>query len=503
MSFKKRILAFGIVISLLLTSLVSVNAEFTDISSENSALSQAVDFITAKGIAKGITDTEFGADIAVTREQMAAFIYRMVNNGESPEGKENETTFTDLNDPTFYAMISWANSEGIIKGVSETEFNPKGNITLIDCCTMVLRALGNKNLSYPDGYIMRAEEKGLTANLSEEIKATDFLTRGDVAIILYNAISPVNDHMLDGKKILFVGNSLTYYGNMTETYHWDVSKKDSLLRRFNNDKGGFYQLCKQNGADVLVTNWAYGSHTLRDLFGGGCFDKGRHPGYDHLADLKEYSNMYYDYVVIQAPTADAISSMEDYRCLVKYVCDMFREVNPDVKIVYHIPLLLYTSSQKEKSAEILEGKDAIIEEFDLIEANWGKLIFDILNGDATVENSTQEYTNNTFIVSKSAGDGYHPNILAGYIETQMIYSVITGEEAAGEDYAFYTDASLGGYFDVATVLKTYYTYDNLSPAESQTKLTGDDLTNFPEIFASKTDMTGIQKLIDQYIKADK
>ena len=502
MNFKKTILTFGVIVSLLLTSFVSVNAEFTDINSENSALATAVDFITAKGITKGITDTEFGADIAVTREQMAAFIYRMVNNGESPEGKENETAFTDLDDPTFYAMISWANKEGIIKGVSETEFNPKGNITLKDCYTMVLRALGNKNLSYPDGYIMRAEEKGLTANLSEEIENNDFLTRGDVAIILYNAISPVNDHMLDGKKILFVGNSLTYYGNMVETYHWDVSKKDSLLRRFNNDKGGFYQLCKQNGADVLVTNWAYGSHLLRDLFGGGCFDKDRHPGYDHLADLKEYSNMYYDYVVIQAPTADAITTMEDYRCLLKYVCNMFREVNPDVKIVYHIPSLVYTR-QNEKTAEILEETDAIIEELDLIEANWGKLVFDILNGDATVENSTQEYTYNTFHVSRSASDGYHPNTLVGYIETQTIYSVITGEEATGEDYAFYTDASLGGYFNLETVLKTYYTYDNLSPAESETKLTGDDLTNFPEIFASKTEMAGIQKLIDEYIKADK
>ena len=53
------------------------------------------------------------------------------------------------------------------------------------------------------------------------------------------------------------------------------------------------------------------------------------------------------------------------------------------------------------------------------------------------------------------------------------------------------------------VLKNYYKYDNLSPAESETKLTGDDLTNFPEIFASKTEMEGIQKLIDEYIQAKK
>ena len=53
------------------------------------------------------------------------------------------------------------------------------------------------------------------------------------------------------------------------------------------------------------------------------------------------------------------------------------------------------------------------------------------------------------------------------------------------------------------VLRDYYTYDNISPAESETKLTGDDLTNFPEVFASKADMTGIQKLIDEYLKDNK
>ena len=106
---------------------------------------------------------------------------------------------------------------------------------------MVLRALGNKNLSYPDGYIMRAEEKGLTSNLSKEIENNDFLTRGDVAIILYNAISPVNDHMLDGKKILFVGNSLTYYGNMVYNLNIGVYFSEHIADIFNHTFVIFYR----------------------------------------------------------------------------------------------------------------------------------------------------------------------------------------------------------------------------------------------------------------------
>ena len=305
-----------------------------------------------------------------------------------------------------------------------------------------------------------------------------------------------NGHILDGKKIIFVGNSYTYYGNMVETYTWDVSQTDTLLKRFTHDRGGFYQLCKQNGANVSITNWTFGSHTLQDLFGGGCFDKNRHPGYDHLADLKKYSDMCYDYVVIQAPTGGAITNMDDYKALLGYVCNIFRDANPNVKIIFSIPTLLYTQ-EDVRGTEIIKALDEMIKKYDLIEANWGKLIADILSGDVTVENSTYEYTNNTFLISKTADDGFHPNLLTGYIGTQMIYSLITGEPATGEDCSFFVSAS-----SLRNFVNTYYKYDNVSPAGSTNKLTGDALTNFPEIFASKTDMESIQKLIDEYIKAN-
>ena len=481
-------------------------ASFTAFAEENTevvektALEKAITNLEELGIAKGITEDDFGEELKVSREQMAAFIYRLKNNGASLENAENTTSFSDLKDPTFFGMIAWANNEGIIKGISETAFNPAGGITLQDCYTMVVRTLGYKNLAYPDGYIIKAKEKGLSANISKAIGNSDYLTRGDVAIILYNAVTPpVVDHALDGKKILFIGNSFTYYGHMVQSRHWDVNKKEeAILARFNDELGGFYQLCKQNGADISVTNWAWSGHSLKDTFSGNCQNKDRHPGYDHLADLKKYTDMYYDYVVIQPQSR--VSDVAEHKNEIKYICDVFREVNPNVEFVYSICPRFYTRADEIDKA-FTDSIDGIADEYELKVANWGKLIADILSGEATVENSMQVYTNNTFIVSKSEADGYHPNTLTGYITTQMIYSLITGEEAVGEDYTFYTDASLGGKFNLDTVLETYYTYDNISPAESETKLTGDDLTNFPEIFASKTEMEGIQKLIDKYVKA--
>ena len=48
-------------------------------------------------------------------------------------------------------------------------------------------------------------------------------------------------------------------------------------------------------------------------------------------------------------------------------------------------------------------------------------------------------------------------------------------------------------------VEDYYKYDNLSAEDSETKLLGDELTTFPEVFASPDDMLGIQRIIDDYL----
>lgn len=181
--------------ALLLVTLVSVctfaaSAEFKDVPVKDEELYEAVELLNSLGIAKGKSETSYGTKEDVTREQMAAFIYRMMNKGKSIEGGENLTKFTDLEDDTFYYMISWADAKGIIKGRSETEFDPWGDITLQDCYVMITRMLGYEKdgaLTYPHGYIDVAETIGLDENVDSDIAYTDTLTRGDVAIILYNA----------------------------------------------------------------------------------------------------------------------------------------------------------------------------------------------------------------------------------------------------------------------------------------------------------------------------
>ena len=192
-NFKKFLtLALAVVMVASMFAFGASAAKFTDVDENNEYLAKAVNLLNYVGVAKGTTDTTFGTDELVTREQMAAFIYRLMKKGQSVEGGDNTSSFTDLEDSTFFFMVSWANNQGIIKGTSATTFDPKGSITLQDAYTMIVRALGyekEETLPYPYGYIDVAEQKGveLDEGLSSTVTYTDALTRGDVAILLYNA----------------------------------------------------------------------------------------------------------------------------------------------------------------------------------------------------------------------------------------------------------------------------------------------------------------------------
>lgn len=192
----KRILTVVLVATMLLAimsiSAFAAKSKFTDVSDKNEILTDAVSLIEGLGVTNGVSETTFGTDSDVTRQQMAAFVYRLLKQGKSIEEGENTTAFTDLYDPTFNGMISWASSMGIIKGVSDTEFNPDGGIILQDAYTMLVRALGYEKgelISYPHGYIDIAESKNvnLGKGLPSDVTYTTTLTRGDTAILLYNA----------------------------------------------------------------------------------------------------------------------------------------------------------------------------------------------------------------------------------------------------------------------------------------------------------------------------
>lgn len=290
---------------------------------------------------------------------------------------------------------------------------------------------------------------------------------------------------LDGKSIIFIGNSYTYYGQTV----LEKSQKYLTQEERVNDTGYFYQLCKANGMDVKVTNWTFGGHGLEHLFGGNCSANRGCDGEDHKAYLVDRN---YDYVVIQAGSGEISSNsiMSD----VYTIMDFFREANPNVQFVLLVPYAAYGTIGKTPTLQkkLLNSLKLLANEGVTV-VDWGGLVMDILNGKIEVPNAAETYEKNTFVIQKSAQDGYHPNQLTGYITTTMLYCALTGDSAMNQPYSFCGDTSLrksgsSYFFNFDKFVEKFYSYDNAT-------------TNYPDVFRSKTDMDGIRSLIDKHLAA--
>jgi len=265
-------------------------------------------------------------------------------------------------------------------------------------------------------------------------------------------------NVLDGKKIIFIGDSFIYYGQVV--LNGSPSRYD--------DHGYFYELCKANGAEVSVTNWTYGGKGISYILENYM---------DNLEDL------YYDYVVFSGGRNSASKANDYFETLDAYI-GMFQSANPDVKFLYLVSSGAHNISVKESfPVEILNNLKEF-EKMGITIVDWGKLVSDIIRGNVAVPHAEQSYNKNTFIVHKSAEDGYHPNQLTGYITALATYCAITGESAVGQPYEFWNDTAADGRFDPDGYIATYYTQGT---------------TNYPAIFASANDMRGLQELIDQYL----
>ncbi len=304
-----------------------------------------------------------------------------------------------------------------------------------------------------------------------------------------NAVNP-----LDGKKIIFIGNSYTYYG---QTVLGGSSSKESNLTqgKRTGDQGFFYQMCKANGVNVTVTNWTFDGHNLRYLFGDSCPAGSTKACYGK--DHKDYlTDRYFDYVVLQPGKNDILDeTSEGDASAIQAVIDFFKTANPNVKFVLLVPYHCYGKIGSDLIlTKTYLNKLKTYESQGMIISDWGSVVQDILDKKVQVPNSTLQYTKNTFVISKSAKDGYHPNMLSGYITTLMTYCAITGERARGKAYDFCSNSSLNPtpsinyYFHIPNFIAKFYTYP--------TGVT----TNFDDVFASEIDMLGIQKIVDAKLK---
>ncbi len=90
----------------------------------------AVTWAAEKGIVDGYSDELFGPEDAITREQMAAILYRYASYKDYDNGKQASLDrFTDAQEASAYAenALRWAVANNIINGMEEHALNPRGD----------------------------------------------------------------------------------------------------------------------------------------------------------------------------------------------------------------------------------------------------------------------------------------------------------------------------------------------------------------------------------------
>ena len=160
----KKHLTFAYLALLLAAFLAVGAAAFTDTKDFDyeSYINRLYDY----KLAVGVSETEFGVNQTVTRQQMALFIARVVlgRTVVEPADYTMKHPFTDITDSTYDAAISFCCENKIIAGRTPTTFDPFGQVTGQEALAMAARALGYNDLKYPDGYIKFAMTTGCRRN---------------------------------------------------------------------------------------------------------------------------------------------------------------------------------------------------------------------------------------------------------------------------------------------------------------------------------------------------
>lgn len=173
---------------------------------ENDWFFDAVKFANQNKLLNGMSNSEFGPDVSMTRAMLVTILYRL----ENEPGVNKSKAFSDVNASDYYASaVAWAWQNNIVLGTNENEFAPNIQITREQVATIFYRYAEYKKyditvgedtniLSYKDfseiseyaiapmQYMVGA---GLIKGKTEStLNPKDFVTRAEIATILQRFI---------------------------------------------------------------------------------------------------------------------------------------------------------------------------------------------------------------------------------------------------------------------------------------------------------------------------
>ena len=110
---------------------------------QNSWFADAVKYVSENKLMNGTSTTAFAPNENMSRAMLATVLYRM-----SGETAEAGSSFGDVSSSAYYAAaVSWASSKGIVNGTGADAFSPNASITREQLAAMLYRYAGEPSVS--------------------------------------------------------------------------------------------------------------------------------------------------------------------------------------------------------------------------------------------------------------------------------------------------------------------------------------------------------------------
>ena len=117
--------------------------QFTDVN-ENDWYYDAVKYVYANGLMSGVSDTTFAPNANTTRGMIVTVLYRM----ENQPNVTIDNSFKDVKSTDYYGnAIYWAKQNNIVSGYNSTTFAPNDNITREQMAAILYRYAAYKGYS--------------------------------------------------------------------------------------------------------------------------------------------------------------------------------------------------------------------------------------------------------------------------------------------------------------------------------------------------------------------
>ena len=117
--------------------MVDTAMNYTDVPS-GSWYEEAIRWADSTGVVLGYGDGTFGPDDPITREQMAAMLWRYAGK---PQAESSLADFIDGSETSQWAesAMVWAVEQGLIEGMGNAQLNPQGQATRAQAATILMR----------------------------------------------------------------------------------------------------------------------------------------------------------------------------------------------------------------------------------------------------------------------------------------------------------------------------------------------------------------------------